>query len=178
MSLRSKFASRLVLWVHLGILSALCLTPTGSSKPDKLSEIPIAARNEVNRKIRSQGIMVKTKAKALAGEPIDNGVNVQCQGTDDSVALTAAVTTAKGRSIVIAQGQTCAGNDITIPNLRVEEGGLLRPATGHVITLSGRFDAGIYKVFTNALKGQGTILFAPEASLKEIYPQWWGAKGD
>jgi Pectate lyase superfamily protein len=103
---------------------------------------------------------------------------VQCRGTDDSAALSTALASAGNGQIVIAQDQICAARDITISNLRVEPGGMLKPLTGHTVTLSGTFDAGGYQVFSNALAGQGRISFADNMSIREIYPQWWGAKGN
>src|SRR5882724_4785394 len=49
---------------------------------------------------------------------------VECDGIDDSTALTAAVTAANGGTVVITNKQTCVGRDVTIPNLRIEIGGL------------------------------------------------------
>lgn len=103
-------------------------------------------------------------------------VFVKCGGTNDSAAINSAVTTASGSWVVITSGQTCAVSDVTIPRLRIERGGLLKPATGHSATISENFDAGPYPVFTNALGSQGTIIFT--GTIKEEFPQWWGAKGD
>src|SRR2546429_595573 len=97
---------------------------------------------------------------------------VECGGTDDSTSLTAAVTAANGGTVIITNKQTCVGRDITIPNLRIEMGGLLKPVTSHTITLAN-FDAGPYQVFTNALAGQGAILFSGGNSLVPVNPLWW-----
>lgn len=105
-------------------------------------------------------------------------VMVECAGKDDSIALAQAVTAARDGWVVIKSGKTCAGTDVTIPNLRIEKGGLLKPATLHTITISKSFDAGPYQTFTNALAGQGTVSFRGNRVLAEVYPQWWGAVGD
>ncbi len=91
-----------------------------------------------------------------------------CAGTDDSTLLSGAVSTASGGWVVIPNGQTCAGSDISIPNLRIEKGGLLKPVTSHTVTLTN-FQAGNYQVFTNALATQGTIAISNTI----INPLWW-----
>lgn len=102
-------------------------------------------------------------------------VTVKCTGTADSAVLSEAVQTAGEGFVIIGAGQTCAGSDITIPNLRIERGGLLKPITGHTITVSVNFEAGRYQVFTNAVPGQGAISFSGNNALREVYPEWWGA---
>jgi hypothetical protein len=92
--------------------------------------------------------------------------------------LAAAAKAANGGWLIISNGETCAARDLTVSNLRIEKGGLLKPVTGHKLILSGNFDAGPYPTFTNALAGQGTILFAPDCVVNEIFLEWWGAKGD
>lgn len=110
----------------------------------------------------------------LTGQNIPARVVAKCAGTDDSSALIDAVKTANGGFVVITAGQTCAGRDISIPDLQIEKGGLLKPVTSHTVTLSENFEAGPYQVFTNALTGQGTISFSGNSSLREVYPEWWG----
>jgi len=104
-------------------------------------------------------------------------IRVECGGAEDTQGIASAIAAAKGAPIVISNGETCAVDDLVIPNLRIELGGLLKPLAGRTVTLSGNFDAGIYQVFANAVPGQGTIVFK-DASIIQIYAQWWGAKGD
>jgi hypothetical protein len=99
---------------------------------------------------------------------------VQCDGKDDTRALNEARRLANGQAVIIASGQTCAASDITLPSLRIERGGLLKPLTGHVITL-GDFAAGPYQTFANALTGQGTISLPTQTV---ACPQWWGGTAD
>ena len=102
-------------------------------------------------------------------------INVQCSGRDDTAALAAAIGSAKGQWIVIAAGQTCAGQDLTIPNLWIEKGGLLRPLNSYTISLSEGFQAGSYQVFANALTGQGKVSFVGSHRPISLNPLWWGA---
>jgi hypothetical protein len=114
-------------------------------------------------------------ARRIARRAPAGVVILRCTGGDDTAALETSVTAAQGKTIVITNGQSCAARDITIPNLRIEKGGLLKPLSSHTVTLSGRFEAGPYQSFTNALAGQGTISFAGNRSVEAINVQWWGA---
>jgi len=76
--------------------------------------------------------------------------------------------------IVITNVVEC--NDLTIPNdrnIEVKNGGKIR-YHGH-LQIDSTFTAGLYQVFEAV--GTGDITFG-EGVVKEIYPQWWGAKGD
>jgi hypothetical protein len=99
-------------------------------------------------------------------------LTLQCSGRDDTAAIRTALLDAKGGAIAIRSGQLCVAGDVTIPNLRIENGGLLKPITSHSIVLSN-FSAGRYQVFANALAGQGKIVFSPAAP--PILPEWWVA---
>src|SRR5436190_2238681 len=83
----------------------------------------------------------------------DGEVVAQCAGRNDTEVLAKSIKAANGQWIVIANGTTCAVAEITIPNLRIERGGLLKPLSGHTVVIAGTFDAGLYKVFENALAG-------------------------
>jgi Pectate lyase superfamily protein len=96
---------------------------------------------------------------------------VACTGIDDTAALSLAAASSNGGWVIISRQQTCAGRDLTIPNLRIESGGLLKPLTAHTITLKN-FEAGNYQVFSNALPGQGSIQFS-EGAPGPIIPLWW-----
>ena len=102
-------------------------------------------------------------------------VTVTCGGSDDGAALLGAVKSAGVKMVLISAGQVCAGGDIDIPNLRIEKGGMLKPTNGKTITLSESLEAGPYQIFANALEGQGTVSLSRIKSLKEVYPEWWGA---
>jgi hypothetical protein len=128
--------------------------------------------------IKSSGTRNSVESRRIEARAFQGTEVRQCSGTDDSAAISEAVRIARSGWIIIANGQTCAGADITIPNLRIEKGGLLKPTTSHAITLAGDFDAGPYQAFTNALPGQGTISFGANSSVSTLYPQWWGARND
>src|SRR5436309_520140 len=65
--------------------------------------------------------------------------SLSCAAKDDTAALAAVIASGSTQTIVIRAGQTCAIGDLTIPNLRIERGGLLKPLTSHTVSLSGTF---------------------------------------
>ena len=92
-----------------------------------------------------------------------------CAGVDDSVGVAAAEAVAGSGWIVITRGQVCAVGTMTLPNLRVEKGGLLKPLSTDVVV--EQLDAGLYQTFTSGLAGQGRVLLPGTFS---VFPQWWG----
>jgi len=73
---------------------------------------------------------------------------------------------------------TQVGGGLTIPStmaLKVLKGANITIATGTTLTINGPFEAGLYQTFTRS--GSGGVVFGAGA-VKEIYSEWWGAKGD
>jgi len=67
---------------------------------------------------------------------------------------------------------------ITIPeniNLHFEKGGKLTIPTAVTVTINGGVDAGLFQIFE--CQGTGKVAFG-QGAVKEVYPQWWGAKGN
>jgi len=106
--------------------------------------------------------------QAVKARPVE-GVTPVCAGVDDSVGIAAAGAVAGDGWIVITRGQVCAVGTMTLPNLRVEKGGLLKPLSTDVVV--EQLDAGPYQTFTNGLAGQGRVLLPGTFS---VFPQWWG----
>jgi len=70
--------------------------------------------------------------------------------------------------------------NITIPNninLHFEKGGRLTIPAGVTVTINGGVDAGLFQIFKYTETGTGKVTFG-QGAVKELYPQWWGAKGD
>jgi hypothetical protein len=70
------------------------------------------------------------------------------------------------------------GTDLTIPSnvtVTVECGAILTVSSAKALTINGKFDAGLYKVFSH--NNYDGVIFGLN-SVKAAYPQWWGAKGD
>jgi hypothetical protein len=89
-----------------------------------------------------------------------------------SEALNAADSVSK--TILITTPQTLYGN-VTIPasiTLKIENGGSVNHGV-YSLTIKGPFSCGLQKCFS----GAGTVTFG-SGSVREVYPEWWGAKGD
>jgi len=88
---------------------------------------------------------------------------------------------ATGATLVINQPTPAIVNK-TIPNyvtLKFTGKGELNLTNGVTLTPNGPIEAGIRQIFVNALGGgQGTVSFANNSSISEIYPEWWGAIAD
>jgi hypothetical protein len=66
--------------------------------------------------------------------------------------------------------------DLVIPaniTLRFNQGGSLNIADTKTVTINGHVEAGLYQIFK--WTGTGKVVLN---KVKEVYPQWWGAKGD
>ena len=93
-------------------------------------------------------------------------------------ASVAAAVSAIGSSqavLFVSTAQAVSAN-ITIPSniaLRFQQGGSLNISTGVTVTINGSVDAKLYRIFT--LNGTAAVSLA---DVKEVYPQWFGAKGD
>jgi len=81
------------------------------------------------------------------------------------------------KTLLIPSEQAVSAN-ITIPSnieLYFLQGGSLSIATGVTVTINGQVNGGLYQIFS--WSGSGKVVFGAGA-VKEVYPQWWGAKAD
>ena len=71
-----------------------------------------------------------------------------------------------------------SGNLIVPSNitLKMERKATLAVPQGVTLTINGGLEAGLYQIFSCA--GTGKVVFGRPNGVKELYPQWWGAKGD
>jgi hypothetical protein len=79
-------------------------------------------------------------------------------------------------TIQVPPGTNLIAEDISIPanvSLKIEQGAVLSIAAGKKLTINGFLDAGLYQIFS----GTGKVQFGPGA-VREIVPQWFGAKAD
>jgi len=81
-----------------------------------------------------------------------------------------------GKTVVVTSALTAAQSDITAAwpadrALEVKKGGSIGNTAA--FTINGSFSAALSKVFS----GTGSVTFGA-VTIKEVYPQWWGAKGD
>ena len=79
---------------------------------------------------------------------------------------------------VPAGTHSISGNLIVPSNvtLRVERRATLAIPQGVTLTINGGLDAGLYQIFSCV--GTGKVVFGRPGGVKELVPQWWGAKGD
>jgi hypothetical protein len=94
--------------------------------------------------------------------------------------LQSAITAIGSNSTVlhIPPGACSVASDLTVPaniTLKMPRGAVLNISTGKTLTLNGGVDGGLYQVFSWA--GTGKVILGP-GSAKEVYAEWWGAKGD
>lgn len=76
---------------------------------------------------------------------------------------------------VPAGAYTISAN-LTIPaniTLKPERGAVFSIPGGKTLSINGSLECGLYQVFS----GSGTVVLG-SGSVKEVYPEWWGAKGD
>jgi len=84
-------------------------------------------------------------------------------------------------TIVIADGSYLLSTNLEIPgnvSLKFENGGMLSPAAGTTVTITGPLEAGPVQIF-QALgdrAGQGQVHL--RSRLSSIHPEWWGAQPD
>jgi len=67
---------------------------------------------------------------------------------------------------------------VTVPSnveLWIVKGGSIVNPGGFTLTVNGPLDAGIYQIFSGFNAGDVTF---GGSTVKEVYPQWWGALGD
>ena len=79
------------------------------------------------------------------------------------------------KSVRISGTETVESN-LTVPanvHLMFDMGGMLNVLEGVTVTLRCPFQAPLTRIFT----GKGQVIFGRGSAL-EVYPQWWGAKGD
>ncbi len=71
-----------------------------------------------------------------------------------------------------------SGNLIVPSNitLKMERKATLAIPQGVTLTINGGLEAGLYQIFSCV--GTGKVVFGRPNGVKELYPQWWGAKGD
>ena len=80
-----------------------------------------------------------------------------------------------GLTLLITKECILAANTILTAAVKVIKGGSFKKVSTFTLTINGPFEAGFYQVFSGFNAGDVTF---GSGSVKEIYPQWWGAKGD
>lgn len=78
-------------------------------------------------------------------------------------------------TLVVSSPQTVSSNLVVPSNitLRSLSTGIITVNTGQTLTINGPRSSGLFQCFD----GDGSIVFGA-GSVTEVYPEWWGAKGD
>jgi hypothetical protein len=79
-----------------------------------------------------------------------------------------------GKTIIVSSRMKV--NNCTVPadrTVRLDTNGVLDISTGNTLVINGPLYAGMHQIFA----GGGKVKFGLR-NVKEVYPQWWGAKGD
>jgi len=82
----------------------------------------------------------------------------------------------QGPATVKITGTEAVESDVTIPSgvrISFEMGGCCDVKEGVTLTIAGPVEAPIARIFS----GGGKVVFEP-GSVEQVYPQWWGARGD
>lgn len=82
---------------------------------------------------------------------------------------------ANAMTLYFPQGTYRIGTNLTFPRtvrLLFDQGAMLAPASGVALTVDASIEAGMTQIFA----GEGSMAGSFGAS--DLYPQWWGAKGD
>ncbi len=77
---------------------------------------------------------------------------------------------------VVISGRNYVKEDLVIPHniaLKFDNGGMFQVEQGKTLTINGSFDAPMQQIF----QGPGKVMIGP-GKVSEIFPQWWGARGD
>lgn len=98
------------------------------------------------------------------------GISVSGFSNFSTAAASAAT---NGKTIVIDKAITVNSLTINGRTIKVLHGGSINVASGKTLTINAPLDAGRQHIFT----GSGNVVFGP-GSIKEAYPEWFGAKGD
>ncbi len=105
--------------------------------------------------------------------------DVYWEDASDYASINAAVTAigSTQTTLVVSDAQTLAGNIIfpTTLTLKVPKGGSIVKASTYTATINGPLEAGPYQVFSGFAAGNVTF---GAGAVKEVYAEWWGAKGD
>jgi hypothetical protein len=114
--------------------------------------------------------------------PMDFSANGDGSGDDTSAINTAAIYATSGNKFLyFPSGTFKVESDLTINPTCSFMGGVLKPASGVLITFNGDINATRQQIFDCSLVTpltQKGIYFAVGSPVGTVYPEWWGASGD
>lgn len=148
----------------LGLIGAsFCASPVQAQSYPSFSPTPLNVDLDLNSKILMN-----------IGDIVVKGPWVDVRSYSS---IADAVTAAAGKTLLITNAQTVSstltiGSNVNVVTLN---GGYFSVANGATLTINGPFSAPYAKVFN--CSGTGAVKFGA-SSVAEVYPEWWGAKGD
>lgn len=98
-------------------------------------------------------------------------------GTPSQATLTAAdtVAAAAGKQLIITPGAWTVSSDLTlVAAVKVMPGALLTRAGGNHLTINNAFECGLTQCFNDSSTNHDWVRFG-DGTVKEVYPEWWGA---
>ncbi len=138
------------------------LTWDGSICKDK-STTPHISKDKPSNQINNLG-----KIDLL--QDYGNGINFN----SETILLAITNTSDEEKTFYFAPGIWTINKDLTIPNninLEIPRGCVFNVLPGKTMNIKGPLEAGLYQIFNTESKINLYIV-------TEVYPQWWGAKGD
>ena len=121
-----------------------------------------------------------TLASLGALGPVINLLSYGAKGdcsTDDSAAFSTAITAAGSREVYIPKptgGCYLVNTPTTVPTgatITFAAGAVIKTPVASTWTISGTINAGRWQIFNSG----DVVSFSSNASLKEVFPEWWGA---
>ncbi len=117
-------------------------------------------------------------SQSLPTQPIAGGANLEIWATPITFLSQITAIKSQPKTLFLSEGvYSIPANLIIQANimLKPERGAIIEVPSGKILTINGGFDAGLSQTFF--CSGTGKVVFGA-GSVKEVYPQWWGAKGD
>lgn len=126
-----------------------------------------------------------TSQDIVEQQPTGARLDLKLQGgkgdgeTDETALLSSLVRTlsATGGELYIPEGLYRITGEVQVPStvsMTFAPGARLLLGSGAEVLLAGPIGAGLYQIFA----GDGRVRLRGNARIKEVYPQWWGARGD
>jgi len=133
----------------------------------------------IGKLLRGSGTGTSAWGDLTASEVVA-GYNEVAYDTYGSLSSALSAIGSTATSLVVSSAITVASS-ATIPtnvNLRITGQGSFSISSGQTLTINGMLEAPLKQIFS----GSGTVAFGGyyygNPSIHEVYPQWWGAKGD
>lgn len=121
------------------------------------------------------------KIAACIADLPSSGGTADARGLEGAQTISSDVFSAVTKPVRLVLGAATYSMNVSVVmpaniTLEISQGGSLSIATGTTTTIRGALIASLTKIFT--LNGTGLVSFTGNGTIRELYPQWWGAAGD